>query len=97
MKSNIGCIDKEPCSKCKGYMERGIILISVDEEKSKGDMENPYRTGGWVVVKEEALKRMIQPQELLDQILKQRVAFLPDEVWDLLELPRGPVEGIPTE
>ena len=39
--------DQEPCDKCKEYMAQGIILISVDEAKSKSDMRNPYRTGGW--------------------------------------------------
>jgi hypothetical protein len=90
-------IDKEPCSKCKELMEKGIILISVDSKESP-DNDNPYRTGGWIVVKEEAVRRIgIKPVELEADILKRRVAFVPDDAWDMLGLPRGPVEGVPSE
>jgi len=91
-----GVLDKRPCPKCAHCMEQGVILISVDEEKSKGDLENPFRTGGWVVVRAAFIKRIITPPELAKQILKHRVCFLPDEVWDKIGLPRGPVEGTPT-
>lgn len=85
--------DREPCEECKGWMEKGILFISVDEAKSKGDLKNPYRTGGWAVVKDEAVERMgIQPPELLAQILKRRTCFLPDEVWNMLGLPREEVK-----
>lgn len=80
--------DKEPCDKCKDLMKQGIIFISVDEDKSD-DHKNPYRTGCFCVVKEEAVRRWgIQPQELLDSILRQRVAFIPDDVWNKMGLPR---------
>ena len=78
----------EPCDKCKEYMEKGVILISVNEKLSKGDLDNPYRTGGWVVVKDEAIKRLIN-SELAADILKKRAAFIPDEAWDMMKLPRG--------
>ncbi len=79
-------MDMEPCDTCKGYMEQGIIVISVRDGET-GD--NPYRTGGWAVLKEEALDRMgIQPQELKEQILKCRWTFMPDEAWDMLRIPR---------
>lgn len=81
-------INDEPCDKCKGYMEQGIILISVDEKLSKDDMQNPYRTGEWCVVKEEFLKRTVTSPELLEAILKKRVCFLPDDAWDRMGLPR---------
>src|SRR5882724_2104754 len=53
-----------PCSKCAGYMKQGVILITIDEGKSapdwnKAQMPNPYRTGGFFVVKDEAVKRML--------------------------------------
>lgn len=50
---------------------------------------NPYRTGGWVVVAEKFVKRVICPSELVDHMLKVRFAFMPDEVWDNLGLPQG--------
>ena len=77
----------EPCDTCKGYMEKGILLISVDEAKSS-DRQNPWCTGGWVVVTEEAVRRMVKPDELADTICKRRMAFVPDEAWDMLGLPR---------
>ena len=84
--------DKEPCDKCKGYMEQGIILISIDEEKSAGDMDNPYRTGGWAVVKEEAILRIGLSPTLEQDILRRRMSYLTDETWDALGLPRGSQE-----
>jgi len=79
---------KEPCARCQGFMAEGIIMISVDESKSD-DQQNPYRTGGWVVLKEEALRRIgLQPPELEAAVLRQRVCFIADDAWDRLGLPR---------
>jgi len=82
---------KVPCDECKDLMTNGIILISVDEKLST-DKQNPYRTGGWVVVKELYIKRIITTtnKEILENILNTRIAFIPDEVWDALGLPRVP-------
>lgn len=38
----------DPCSECKGFMQQGCVLISVRDGESGN---NPYRTGGWAVVK----------------------------------------------
>ncbi len=83
------CLDQEPCDACREFMKLGIILISVDGERSKDDLKNPYRTGGWVVVTEDYIRRTVTEPELLKQTLEARVAFLPDEVWNALGLPRG--------
>jgi hypothetical protein len=80
----------EPCDSCANLMKQGVILISVDEKKSAGDMQNPWRTGGWVVVKDEYIKRVFNPPELVADVLNRRIAFMPDETWDLLQLPRSP-------
>lgn len=77
--------DREPCEECMGRMKMGVILISV---KDDSDLENPYRTGGWCVVKDAFVKRAVKTKELLDDILKQRAAFIPDAVWDKLGLPK---------
>jgi hypothetical protein len=84
------CISREPCAKCKEYMGQGIILISVDKNKST-DKTNPYRTGGWVVLKQEAVERIITSPEILESVLEKRIAFVPDEAWDFIGLPRGEV------
>lgn len=79
------CFDHDPCDKCKGYMAQGVILISVRDGES-GD--NPHRTGNWCVVRDEAL-RVITTESLRVDILQKRVAFLPDEVWAAIGLPKG--------
>lgn len=81
-------ISPEPCNKCKEYMKQGVILISVRDGESGN---NPYRTGGWVVVKDEAIKRIIDAP-MNKEILKKRIAFLEDSTWKALGLPELPKE-----
>ena len=83
--------DLEPCDKCSEYMEQGIILISAREARNKEEQKNPYRTGGWVVLKEEAFKRLFDGMDAQKRnvILAQRAAFITDETWDAFGLPRG--------
>ncbi|MHC4951494.1 MAG: hypothetical protein ACYTEU_11005, partial [Planctomycetota bacterium] len=63
MKPNIGVLDMTPCSKCADFMKKGIILISIKddttEKQMKASISNPYRTGAWCVVKQEAVERMV--------------------------------------
>jgi hypothetical protein len=84
------CFDKEPCDECAGYMEQGIILISVKDGEMGSD--NPHRTNKWVVVKDDVVKRILMGEEqksLLADILRKRVCFLEDAVWTMLGLPEG--------
>lgn len=76
------CLDREPCDECKKYMEMGVILVSVRNNET--DRNNPYRTGGFVVVKEEAAKRIFGWSTV-----QSRFAFVEDEAWDKIGLPRG--------
>lgn len=78
--------DKEPCDECKKYMEMGIIIISVKDGET--DKANPYRTGGWWVVKEDMVKRLLKG-ELLNDVLKKRVVFVEDSVCDKIGLKKG--------
>ncbi len=80
-----GCYHYEPCDTCKGYMEKGIIMISV-KDGSEGN--NPHRTGGWIVVKRGLINRLPIEDKLKSEIMKRGMVFLPDEVWDYLSLPR---------
>ncbi len=65
----------EPCDECKGYMEKGVILVSVDEKLTE-DMDNPYRTGGFFVLKDEAIERIFN-KDMADQIVhKTRFGFI---------------------
>jgi hypothetical protein len=97
MPMSIGVMNTRPCPKCKGYMEQGVILISVKDDQGAvidtanihGEIPNPYRTGGWVVIRDDAVRRMIKDEKVLADVLKRRMCFIPDAVWDYLQLPRG--------
>lgn len=75
---------KQPCEECAGWMAKGIILISVRDDADPSD-ENPYRTGGWSVVTEEAIRRMLD-SGLAERLCSCRYAFVPDEAWEALGL-----------
>ena len=57
---------------------------------------NPYRTGGWVVVKDEAVENMFDEAHA-KWALRNRYCFITDKAWDALGIPRGEVEGVPNE
>jgi len=80
---------KAPCDECAAFMKQGVICISTRNGES-GD--NPYRTGRFAVLTDEAIQRMVSPPELAASILKARVVFMPDEVWDRLGIP-APTES----
>ena len=84
--------DTEPCDKCAEYMTKGVIMISVKDEDTGKD--NPYRTGGWVVVTDEFLRRLLADAALAEDIIKKRFSYCPDGLWDQIGLPRGPDEGV---
>jgi CRISPR/Cas system-associated protein Cas10 (large subunit of type III CRISPR-Cas system) len=81
--------DHHACDECKAHMQQGIILISIDIDRSP-DQKNPYRTGGFAVVKESAIREMVQPPELMETICRKRVAFICNETWVALGLPELP-------
>ena len=58
-------VDMKPCPECAGYMKQGIILMTFDPAKSepgwhKQRVPNPYRTGGWFVITEDAFRRVFK-------------------------------------
>jgi len=83
----------EPCSKCRDYMKDNIILLTIDESKSDEGWQtppqdpdkrrhwipNPYRAGGFVVVRPDFIERVFNPPELVQQILKYRWSFIEHE------------------
>ncbi len=77
--------DKEPCDECRKHMKAGIIIISIRDGKA-GD--NPYRTGGWWVVKEDMIKRLLKGK-LLNDVLKRRVMFCEDTVCKRIGLKKA--------
>ena len=88
-------IDMEPCNKCRHFMSLGVIFLTIDPEKSEPNWNkppaslrfeekrqwfpNPYRTGGFFVVKDEAVKKML-PEELATYALKERYMFIEEGV-----------------
>lgn len=84
MPRDVGAVNYEPCQKCKEYMKQGIIVISVKDGET--DWKNPYRTGKWVVVSEDFIKRVAK-SPVKEDILKRRVAFIEDSVWEKIGLP----------
>ena len=83
---NVGVLDRQPCSECKEFMEQGVICISVDASRTT-DAKNPYRSGGWCVVKERGIQQMPFDDAIKESVLEQRVLFLEDMVWFSLGLP----------
>lgn len=82
--------ETNPCGNCKEHMKRGVILISIrDGERPppKGQTPNPYRTGSWCVVTDEAIERMF-PEGMVRAVKTSRFAFVEDQAWRLLGLPR---------
>lgn len=82
--------NKEPCDSCKEWMEKGVILISVDPDKTT-EPNNPYRSGGWIVLREEAVNNIFDSKQA-KAMREQRVGFVEDEAWDAIGLPRGEIK-----
>jgi len=83
-------INMDPCPECKGYMEKGIILLTIDEDKSEpgwneDSMPNPYRTGGFFVLKDEACERFMSP-DMFEWAKKNRFLFIEHEAAKALGL-----------
>lgn len=70
--------DKEPCAECKTHMQIGVILIGVRDGEQQSD--NPYRSGHFFVVKDDAIKRMPMDEKLKADILKKRIVFIEESV-----------------
>jgi hypothetical protein len=94
-----GCvIDMEPCNKCKEFMDKGVILITIDDAKSGANwntpppdkptnwMPNPYRTGGFFVVTDDAVKRIINNESTVEWALKHRWMFIDHEAAERIGL-----------
>lgn len=76
----IGYLD-EPCTECKDYMNKGIIIISVDVDKTT-EPDNPFRTGHILVVKE----------ELFNEIPDKRAIYM--DYRELLEVGLLSIEAV---
>lgn len=77
-------VDMNPCGTCAEYMKKGIICISIDESKTPPNAkpQDYYRSGGWAVITEEAVRRLPADADYISQALNCRVLFFSDAVWD---------------
>lgn len=66
--------DRVPCDECKKWMEQGIIIIIIDEDKTE-DMDNPFRTGQFAVVSDEAFTKSFSG-EAAELAAKTRYCFI---------------------
>ena len=78
--------NREPCDSCKAHMAAGVIVIEVAESHPT---ETPTRVGGFAVLRDEAIRRLVNDPELAASIIRKRVCFLPTAVWDMIGIPRG--------
>src|SRR6185503_11177954 len=69
-------IDMEPCTKCRDFMSQGVIFCSVKDGEMTSNPNNPYRTGGWWVMKEEAAVRIFPEYDFK----KNRFVFIEDSL-----------------
>lgn len=90
-------VNMDPCRTCEGYMKAGVILITIDDAKSekgwnhrpsgqKKWIPNPYRTGGFFVVTDEAVRKTIHPEAMADWAIKKRFMFIEHEAAESLGL-----------
>lgn len=63
------------CASCKADTEKAVMFVVYDEQKSE-DMKNPYRCGEVFGMSDDWIKRSIHPQELQDDMLNKRMAFI---------------------
>lgn len=97
-------IDMEPCDKCQALMGQGVILLTIDADKSpqgwnvpqyynkrrSSDPDvlippNPYRTGGFFVLRDEAIARMFD-DSMAQQVLRCRWSFIEHEAAERIGL-----------
>ena len=76
-------INMDPCQKCREFMGQGVILITFDPDKSeegwnKGPVPNPWRTGGFFVLKDDAVRRLLgsENEAMLRFALEHRWMFI---------------------
>lgn len=81
-------LDYEPCDKCKAAMAQGIALIGVTatpnnpgqppiRQKDAGDL---YPTGSLVVMKPDAIRRMLPDNSMADDIITHGKSYVDESV-----------------
>jgi len=82
-------IDMDPCRKCQDWMKQGIILLGIDPEKSdpvweKEKLPNPFRSGAFSVIKDDAFDRIFDGEGVKEFAHKHRFMFVDHKVLVML-------------
>ena len=73
-------ISEAPCDECKSYMDKAIMVIIYNEEKTES-MTKPFRTGQLYGLKDEAVKRLFDfDEKFMEMVTKTRMFYLSDAV-----------------
>jgi len=74
----------EPCKDCNGHMEKGVLVVQVDEKKNTNPpiVDKLYPTGVWVVVEEENVKKVLTDYPAIDTILNTKTMYVNINDWD---------------
>lgn len=79
-------LDYIPCAECQKKMDKGITLIETTNTPVVNGqppiVKNEYPTGKWAVVSEDCICNYIKSDEMRDNILKKKMAFLEEGVLD---------------
>lgn len=99
-------LDLEPCEGCtvfEPHSKLGCFLVECDEreievrEHGRRVMKKiPQPTGNLVVMKDEAIRRIFTG-DIVEDVLKKRIAMLDPEVWKMLGLDNAPEKLIAGE
>lgn len=69
-------LDMDPCEGCEVWAHSKEVVFFVEAEESGGESRP---TGRFTCVREEAVRRMLDPGELLDDALERRILLMHPE------------------
>lgn len=74
-------VGMEPCATCANWMKQGVLLLTVRDGET-GD--NPHRTGGFYVVREEPLRKIVGDDHVM---FKTRWSFIEESAAKRIGIP----------
>lgn len=80
--------DYQPCEKCQKAFKAGILLIGVTTVQP-ADRRPPiqkglYPTGGYMLVKEDLIRRILSEEEA-KEVIEKRICFMEQPILDCLD------------
>lgn len=95
------CLNYDPCPACEEQWKQGITLIEASETPTRDGQPSmqatpkAYPTGRLFVITEEAVERIFQPEEYVKGVLRARMAFVDQDVFQMLAA-SAPAEDDPS-